>query len=220
MTNNNHKSISGMPSLSLFRLSLYLRYVKALECKGVESVSSKELSHRFSISSALVRKDLGFLGSLGKRGVGYDIAVLKNGLISALGIDKHWNVALVGAGRLGTALVRYTRRAEGPFRIAAILDKYPQRMTKARDLDMEVLHIDSLPEAVQERDIKIGIISVPGSAAQDVADKLVAAGVGAILNFAPAYIEAPDGIFVHNVDFIVYLENLAHHINTNSDIAD
>ena len=184
-----------------------------LEQEGRKTISSKELADKFSISAALVRKDLGFFGAFGKAGVGYEVSGLKDSLLNALGLKRAWRVAIVGAGRLGLALARHKGLAESKFEIAAIVDKYPGRTIDGRDSGLEVLHIDDLPRVVAERDIELGIIAVPGPSAQEAADVIVQAGLKAILNFAPAHIDVPPGIFVRNVDFTIYLENLAYYVN-------
>lgn len=203
---------SGISDLSLFRLSLYLRHLASLEALGKRTVSSKELADTFSVSAALVRKDLGFFGAFGKRGVGYNVSVLRVDLLKALGLNRAWRVAIVGAGRLGIALAKHKSLFQTAFEIAAVFDKYPERATSKEETSLEVLHTDRLAEIVRQRDIKLGIIAVPGHGAQDVADSLVDVGVKAIINFAPAHIKVPEGVYVRNVDFTIYLENLAYYV--------
>ena len=204
---------SRISSLTLFRLSLYLRCLGELENEGKETVSSKELADKFSISSALVRKDLGLFGAFGKAGVGYKVKSLKDALLNELGLERVWKVAIVGAGRLGLALARHKGLAQSKFKIVAIFDKYPEKTIAGRDSGLEVLHVDDLPRVAKERNIELGIIAVPGASAQEAADSIARAGIKAILNFAPTHIDVSRGIFVHNVDFTIYLENLAYYIN-------
>ncbi|MBN1593061.1 MAG: redox-sensing transcriptional repressor Rex [Candidatus Coatesbacteria bacterium] len=202
-----------MSTLALFRVSLYLRRLAELEQEGVEKTSSRELGERFSISAASVRKDLGFFGAFGRAGIGYEVHGLRESLMGILGLERTWKVAIVGAGRLGRALAKHKGLAESKFEISALLDKFPDKTLGEGELKLEILHIDVLPEVAHERDIEIGIIAVPGPDAQDAANSIVAAGLKAILNFAPARIKVPPGVFVHNVDFTIYLENLAYFVN-------
>ncbi len=204
---------SRISSLTLFRASLYLRCLGELENQGKETVSSKELADKFSISSALVRKDLGLFGEFGKAGIGYGVKSLKDALLNELGLKRVWKVAIIGAGRLGLALARHKRLAQSSFKIAAIFDKYPEKTIAGRDSGLEVLRVGDLPRVARERGIELGIIAVPGASAQEAADAIVQAGLKAILNFAPTHINVPKGIFVHNVDFTIYLENLAYYVN-------
>jgi len=194
-------------------MSLYLRCLGDLEHEGKETVSSKELAEKFSISSALVRKDLGLFGAFGTAGVGYGVKSLRDALLNELGLKRAWKVAIVGAGRLGLALARHKGLAQSRFKIVAIFDKYPEKTIAGGDSGLEVLRIADLPEVVNERGIELGIIAVPGASAQEAADTIVQAGLKAILNFAPTHINVPQGVFVHNVDFTIYLENLAYYVN-------
>ncbi len=200
-------------SLTLFRTSLYIRYLASLEADGKQTISSREIADEFSISAASVRKDLGLFGAFGKAGIGYYVKSLREALVQKLGLKRKWNVAIVGAGRLGTALSRYKGLAESAFQVAAIFDKYPETTAAKRDSGLDVFHVDELPRLVNERCIELGIIAVPASGAQDAASTIAQAGIKAILNFAPTHIDVPQGIFVHNVDFTIYLENLAYYAN-------
>jgi len=202
---------SRASSLTLFRISLYIRYLAVLESEGRQTISSREIADKFFISAASVRKDLGLFGAFGKAGIGYYVKGLREALLQKLGLKRKWNVAIVGAGRLGTALSRYKGLAESAFQVVAIVDKYPETTTARRDSGLEVFHVDELPQLVNDRCIELGIIAVPASGAQDAATTLVEAGIKAILNFAPTHIDVPQGIFVHNVDFTIYLENLAYY---------
>ena len=184
-----------------------------LEQAGRKTSSSKELADKFSISAASVRKDLGFFGAFGKAGIGYEVSGLKDSLLDVLGLKRIWKVAIVGAGRIGLALARHKGLTKSKFEIAAVLDKYPGRTIDGEDSGLEILHIDDLPSVAKEMDIEIGVIEVPGPNAQEAADAIVQAGLKAILNFAPTHIDVPPGIFVHNVDFTIYLENLAYYVN-------
>ena len=192
---------------------MYLRYLTNLESAGRQTVSSKELADEFSISSALVRKDLGLFRAFGKAGIGYDVKGLKDSLLTMLGLKRAWKAAIIGAGRLGLALARHKGLTESKFKIAAIFDKYPERTAAKVDSSLEVLYMDDLPRVVRERGIELGIIAVPGASAQEAAETVVKAGIRAILNFAPTHINVPPGIFVRNVDITIYLENLAYYVN-------
>ena len=219
-SHQNDKHQDELSPLTLVRLSLYLRHAMLLENRGKTTVSSKELARRFSISAALVRKDLGLLGGFGRRGVGYEIDVLKRGIRTGLGLTRTWRVAIVGAGRIGVALYKHKAPEQSGFEVIAIFDKFPQRSVGVRDEDLEVLPMAALPETVTQRSVDIGIIAVPGKSAQEAADKLVEAGLRAILNFAPAHISVPEHVFVSNLDYTIYLEGLAHRLNRELNLTD
>ncbi|MBN2207770.1 MAG: redox-sensing transcriptional repressor Rex [Candidatus Coatesbacteria bacterium] len=199
--------------MTLLRASLYLRYLTSLENEGRQTISSKELADEFSVSAALVRKDLGLFGAFGKAGIGYDVKGLKDSLLTTLGLKRAWKAAIVGAGRLGLALAGHKGLLESRFKIAAIFDKYPERTAAKTDSSLEVLPVDDLPRVVRERGIELGIIAVPGASAQEAAETAVKAGIRAILNFAPTHINVPQGVFVRSVDITIYLENLAYYVN-------
>jgi redox-sensing transcriptional repressor len=199
-----------IPEKTVTRLSIYLRCLEELETDGITSVSSKRLAERFGLNSAQVRKDLAYFGQFGVRGLGYNISELKHNLERILGLKQDWEVTLVGAGHLGSALVAYKGFGARGFRLSTAFDTDPSKVGQAIG-DVPVLDVSRLVPTVRRRRVKIAIIAVPATAAQSVADLLVEAGVTAILNFAPAQIAAPPGVKVQNVDLSVLLKTLSYH---------
>src|SRR5262245_58923685 len=175
--------ISKIPEMTVRRLSIYSRCLAQLDEDGVKTVSSQELAERFHLNSAQVRKDLAYFGEFGIRGIGYYVANLRAELQRLLGLDRAWRVVLVGFGNLGSALYHYRGFARQGFHIAAIVDDDPAKSGRIVD-ELPILPSSDLPRVVKQQSIQIGVIAVPAEAAQAVAERLVAAGVRAILNFA------------------------------------
>ncbi len=200
----------GIPDATVARLPVYLRALHTLADLGQATVSSEELATSAGVNSAKLRKDLSHLGSYGTRGVGYDVALLVDSISRALGLNQRWAVALIGVGNLGHALAGYGGFASRGFRIAALLDADPHRVGE-RLAGLTVRHIDELDREVAEHGVSIGVIATPAPAAQEVCDRLVAAGVTSILNFAPCVLAVPDGVDVRKVDLSIELQILSFH---------
>jgi redox-sensing transcriptional repressor len=200
-----------IPEMTIRRLSVYTRCLLQLEEDGVETVSSQDLAERFNLNSAQVRKDLAYFGEFGVRGIGYYVAGLKAELQKILGLDREWQVALVGFGNLGSALVRYRGFSRQGFRIVAIFDDDPAKIGRAVD-GVPVFASTDLAREVKARGIQIAIVAVPTESAQTVTDQLVAAGIKAVLNFAPARLKAPDDVRLKNVDLSIELETLSFYL--------
>jgi redox-sensing transcriptional repressor len=162
------------------------------------------------VNAAKVRKDLSYLGSYGTRGVGYDVEYLLFQMQRELGLTHDWPVAIVGVGNLGHALANYGGFVDRGFPVRALVDADPRRVGE-RVGDLTIDHIDDLPTIVAEREIAIGVIATPASAAQDVAERLVAAGVTSVLNFAPAVLSVPATVFLRKVDLAVELQILSFY---------
>ncbi|MFA5027454.1 MAG: redox-sensing transcriptional repressor Rex, partial [Candidatus Methylomirabilota bacterium] len=192
------------------RLSIYLRCLEELETNGVATISSRQLAERFGLNSAQVRKDLAYFGQFGVRGLGYHIPELKHNLERILGLKQDWEVALVGVGNLGSALIAYKGFGARGFRIGLAFDASPQRVGQ-KIQEVEIQGTDRLVSTIRRRRVKIAVIAVPAAAAQSVADLLVEAGVTAILNFAPAQLTVSAGVKVQNVDLSVLLKTLSYH---------
>ena len=197
--------------MTIRRLSLYTRCLAQLEEDGIKTISSQGFAERFQLNSAQVRKDLAYFGEFGVRGIGYYVSSLRAELQKILGLDREWRVALVGFGNLGSALFRYRGFAREGFRVAAIVDDDPAKLGRTAN-GLAILPLAELPRAVKQSGIQIGVIAVPAEAAQLVADRLVAAGVRAILNFAPARLRVPREVRLQNVDLSIELENLSFHL--------
>lgn len=179
-------------------------------------MSSESLAELTGVNAAKVRKDLSHLGTFGTRGVGYDVRQLLHRISQILGLTKDWEVVIVGFGNLGAALSGYRGFAERGFRVAAVVDNDPGKVGRKAG-PVKVTHLDELPELVATSDIKIGIIATPARAAQEVADRLVGAGVRSILNFAPAVINVPEAVWVRKVDLSTELQILSFHLQAVED---
>jgi redox-sensing transcriptional repressor len=203
--------IYKIPEATVMRLSIYSRFLHQLSGEGIEKVSSGEIAVGAGVSSAQVRKDLAYFGEFGTRGVGYKVDELYGHLLKILGLDHKWNVIIVGAGKVGSALALYQGFKERGFTISAVLDVDKSRIgTKLEQVEIEPMEV--LNQRVKENNINIGIVTVPASVAQDVTDKMVAAGVKAILNFSPRVLKVPNYVILRNVDLSVNLEVLSFNL--------
>jgi redox-sensing transcriptional repressor len=200
----------GIPEATIARLPVYLRALFALADRGTASVSSEELATATGVNSAKVRKDLSHLGSYGIRGVGYDVDYLVYQVSRALGLTQDWPVIIVGAGNLGRALANYGGFASRGFRVAALVDSDPAAVGLVI-AGHKVRSADDIESIVAGGAVMIGVIATPALAAQDICDRLVAAGVTSILNFAPVVLSVPDGVDVRKVDLSIELQILAFH---------
>jgi redox-sensing transcriptional repressor len=209
---------SRVPDATVARLATYLRVLSTIADRGVVTVSSEELAAAAGVNSAKLRKDLSYLGSYGIRGVGYDVTTLTDQISRTLGLTVHRSVALIGVGNLGQALAGYAGFATRGFRIAALLDADPGRIG-ARLRGLVVRDIAELDEVVAENAIAIGVLAVPASAAQDVCDRLVTAGVSSILNFAPVVLNVPPHVHLRKVDLAAELQILSFHETRKSAAA-
>lgn len=199
-----------IPEATVARLPVYLRVLQQLCGQKLSTVSSERLAEASGVNPPKVRKDLSFLGSYGTRGVGYDIEYLIYQISRELGLTQDWPVALVGFGNLGQALAGYKGFGQRGFKIGAIFDiDTARRGEKVGTLKIE--HTDELDSSLRQKGIVIGIIATPAAAAQETAERLVAAGVRSILNFAPSVLTVPSGIHVRQVDLSVELQILAFY---------
>jgi len=209
----------SIPEATVGRLPRYLQALVGLAAGGTSVVSSEELALAAGVTSAKVRKDLSHLGSYGTRGVGYDVAYLIHQIRRELGLTQDWGIAIAGIGNLGHALANYKGFAARGFRVAALVDADREKIGE-RVGELEVVHIDDLPELVREQSIAIGLIATPATAVQDVADRMVAAGIRSILNFAPAPVAAPPGVSIRSVDLAVELQILAYYEQRKAALDD
>jgi len=204
-----------LPEATVSRLPVYLRVLTGMAERGVVTVSSDQLATGAGVNSAKLRKDLSHLGSYGIRGVGYDVEYLIYQVSRALGLTQDWPVVIVGAGNLGRALANYGGFATRGFRIAALLDSDPAVVGTPVGR-LAVRHSDDLEDVVSEHKVAIGAIATPAASAQGVCDRLVAAGVTSILNFAPVVLNVADGVDVRKVDLSIELQILAFHAQRRS----
>jgi redox-sensing transcriptional repressor len=211
---NDAKSKSESPSNDaappavVSRLSLYLRELQHLIRDGKETTSSSQLGQLLGFSDAQVRKDLAYFGHFGHPGIGYRCDELVTAIRRILGTDREWPVALIGTGNLGTALLGYKGFGNQGFRLIAAFDVDAGKVGGSI-LGVPILHLDQLAEAIAEHSIKLGLIAVPAPAAQGVADKLVAAGIRGIVNFAPVTLVLPPNVSQVGVDLAIELEQLS-----------
>lgn len=194
------------------RLSLYLRCLTQLESEGRKTVSSQEMADLVQLNPAQIRKDLAYFGELGIRGVGYDVASLRSHLIHTMGLDQTRRVVIAGAGNLGRALANYPAFYQEGFTIVAILDSDPQKIGKTAPQGIPIVAMDEVDRVVREMNVDIGVLAVPAGAAQEVYDRMVAAGIRSIMNFAPTHIREQKNVKLKTVDLRVCLECLSFHL--------
>jgi redox-sensing transcriptional repressor len=204
----SRRAVKRIADSTVRRLSIYLRYLEDAEGRGVQTISSDELARRGGTTSAQVRKDLSFFGSFGKRGLGYAVPELAARLRQILGLERHWRVIIVGAGKIGAALAGYRGFQQRGFQVIGAYDTNPEKV--GRQLDGVTIN----EMAQLERDIArdrphIAILAIPGDEAQRVVDRLVRAGVRAILNFAPVQLQVPGEVALKTVNMAMELEGLS-----------
>ena len=226
----NHQ-LSGKPVLALYfvrasvmkrekiselttnRLSVYLRCLNELAAAGIKTVSSQELAEQFNLNSAQIRKDLGYFGEFGVRGVGYFIDDLRTHLTKILGLDKPHHVGIVGAGRLGTALANYNGLGRSNFKVVALFDNDKDKVGLRVGPSRILVHdVKKIAKVVRDEEIDVAVIAVPARVSQRVLNQIMAAGVKAILNFAPAPLTGRLGVKVKTVDLTTSLESLSYFL--------
>jgi redox-sensing transcriptional repressor len=199
-----------IPEATVARLPVYLRILSDQLEHAVVTMSSEELAELAGVNAAKVRKDLSYLGSYGTRGVGYDVEYLLFQMSRELGLTKDWHVVIAGLGNLGHALANYGGFGDRGFPVAALVDADP-RVVGTVINGITVRHVDEMDDIAREHQIAIGIIATPASAAQEVADRLIAAGVSSILNFAPTIVTVPPEVSLRKVDLAVELQILSFY---------
>ncbi len=200
----------GIPEATVARLPIYLRALTSLGDRDVVTASSEDLASAAGVNSAKLRKDLSYLGTYGTRGVGYDVNYLRYQIAREIGLTQDWSVVIVGIGNLGRALANYSGFASRGFQVVALIDSDPERVGE-RIGELTVSSLEDLDAILRSESVSIGVIATPAGAAQDVCDRLVEAGVGSILNFAPAVLTVPDSVDVRKVDLSIELQILAYH---------
>jgi redox-sensing transcriptional repressor len=190
------------------RLSAYLRFLEDFEARGLSTISSDELAKRGGTTSAQVRKDLSFFGSFGKRGLGYSVPELAGQLREILGLGKEWRVIIVGAGKIGAALAQYRGFRQRGFVILAAYDNNPEKIGRTLE-GIPVRDIEQLEKDIPRDKADIVVLTVPGDQAQALLDRVVKAGIKAVLNFAPTQLQAPADVTVKTVNMAMELEGLS-----------
>ena len=204
--------IEPVPEATSHRLSLLLRSLRGLESAGVHTASSYDIAARFSLNSAQIRKDLAQFGEFGVRGVGYRVGALKTHLKILMGLDVTRALGIAGAGNLGQALADSRNFNSEGFRVAALFDVDGRKVGGRSRTGVPIRDIQALESSVEELQIEIGILAVPAEGALPLAQRMAAAGVGALLNFAPVTVPALPGMLVKNVDLTFFLENLSFQL--------
>lgn len=198
------------------RLPVYLRYLNDLNKREVATVSSQELGQKLDLNPAQIRKDLAYFGDFGRKGIGYDVSYLIEKIRHILNLDQQINAVLVGAGNLGHALSNYNLYLRENIKIVAVFDENPKKIG-TRISTLTVQPMDEISDTIKSKNIRIGIITVPDVEAQNVADRLIASGIEAILNFAPTILKAPARIRIHAADFTTDLLSLAYYLDNGKD---
>ena len=202
--------------LTANRLSLYLRFLTQLQEQGTATVSSRAIAEALGLGSAQVRRDLASFGGFGVRGVGYDVERLRGELERILGLDRTLKVVIVGAGNLGNALADYPGFVGGGMKVVALLDVDPSKVGELTRGGLRIHHLDELA-ALAEQGVDVGVVAVPAEDAQGVVDRLVEAGIRAVLNFAPVRPRVPDGFRCKSVDLTLELESLSFFLAAAAD---
>jgi redox-sensing transcriptional repressor len=195
------------------RLSKYYRTLQNAIAQEKPTISSEEIARINGLTAAQVRKDLSFFGAFGRRGLGYNVVDLHRNISQILGLHRTWNVCLVGAGNIGTALVHFRQFQDQGFLFKLILDNDTSKLG-SKIGDLEVQDLEQCDDLVKRERIKIAVVAVPAPAAQKVVDRLVQAGVKAILNFAPVTILVPPGVFVRNENMAIEIEALSYALTS------
>jgi len=198
-----------IPRKTIYRLSIYLRCLARLRENGIGTVSSEALAKAAGVKPTQLRKDLAYFGTFGTRGLGYDVADLFRKISEELGTSRLQPVILVGVGHLGLALVSYRGFEKEGFEIVAAFDAEPSRK-RDKEIKQPIYGMDELAEFVQRQNVKMAILTVPAIAAQEVANRLIGAGITGILNFSPIVLSVPEEVMVNNVNLAIELENLSY----------
>ena len=205
--------MNPVPDVVVSRLPLYLRDLTQLQAQGSEVVSSRELGTRLGVTPAQIRKDLSYFGRFGRQGRGYNIRYLIQELRQVLGLDREWNTALVGVGRLGRAILNYPGFRTQGFHIVAAFDSNPEAVGQ-RMSDLVVQSMSELEEAIRSRAVDIVILAVPATQAQTVVDRLAKCAVRAILNYAPVRVQTPREMQVRDIDPVLALQSMTFYLKT------
>lgn len=209
------KKQSKIPESAIRRLSLYFHHLATLKELGVETISSREIATVYGLEPFQVRKDLSYFGAFGRRGRGYSVSRLMEKLGAILGLDRSWNMCLVGAGNIGLAMYRYQEFKQRGFNIVAVFDSDPKKAGQALKPGMIIQPMDDIEQTVSQKKIQIGIIAVPPQAAQAAVDRLINAGIKAILFFPSSQVSVPKGTALRRVNLGLDLEFLSYALTNN-----
>ena len=200
-----------IPDIIIGRLPVYLRALQRMADRGMRTTSSQELGDNVGISAAQIRKDISQFGEFGKQGTGYSIPFLMDKLRSILKVDRMWDIALVGAGDMGHTLSRYQGFRDRGFHIVMVFDNDPTKIGEKID-GFVIEDAAGMVEKIRSAGIKVAMITAPASSAQEIADKLIQAGVKSILNYAPIHLVVPEGIRVQHIDPAIHLQRMTYYL--------
>lgn len=203
--------VEKISELTTNRLSVYLRCLNTLAATGIKTTSSDDLAKRFHLNSAQIRKDLAYFGEFGVRGVGYYVETLRDHLIKILGLDNEHRVCIIGSGRLGTALADYYEFTNTNFSVVALFDTDKAKIGQKIG-NTKVYDIKKFTEVVEKEGIDVAVIAVPATHAQNVLELVTAAGIKAIMNFAPIPLKAEENVKIRTVDLTISLESLSYFL--------
>lgn len=201
-----------IPDIIIGRLPIYLRALQRLSEKGILTTSSQELGEIIGISAAQIRKDISQFGEFGKQGTGYSIPFLIERLRDILKVNRVWEVVIVGMGDIGHALARYNGFANRGFHISMVFDNDPAKIGQKVG-EFEIFDTATLAERIKQSKIKIAMLTVPATSAQEMADQLVKAGIKAILNYAPTSLNVPRGVYVQHTDPVTHLQRMTYYLD-------
>lgn len=201
-----------IPNIVIARLPIYLRALNRMLQQGRQVTSSQELGERLGISAAQIRKDLSQFGEFGKQGTGYNIEFLAKKIQEILKLDRVWDVAVIGAGDIGHAIINYGGFHQRGFQAVMIFDNNPDKIGK-KISNITIQDISTMKEQIQEKEIKIAMVAVPAEHAQNVVDQLVDAGIKAILNYAPVSLSVPPDVKVQHIDPAVHLQSMTYYLD-------
>lgn len=200
-----------IPEIIVGRLPIYLQALEHMQRNGIETTSSQELGDAINISAAQIRKDLSQFGEFGKQGKGYSVPYLVEQLRTILNVNRVWDIVVIGAGNLGHAIANYQGFRDHGFQVAMIFDNDPKRVgTKIGNFLVQ--DMENLIPMVEQAGIKVAMLTVPASAAQEVTENLVKAGIKSILNYAPITLSVPEGVHVQNVDPVIFLQRMTYYL--------
>ncbi len=203
-----------IPTATILRLSIYHRYLQSLMERGTQVVSSAQLANGTNVNAAQLRKDLSYFGRFGVRGVGYNVSKLLEQIKEILGLGKSWNMALIGAGNIGKALLQHKHFENQGYNFVLVFDKAHYRVGREIIPGMKVQHVKNLKEAAHTIPIDLAVLAVPASEAQEMANAVIDAGINGILNFAPVRLKVPKHVALQHVDFTTLLDTLTYALST------
>jgi redox-sensing transcriptional repressor len=206
-----------IPGKTIYRLSIYHRCLHRLEENEIETVSSTGLAKAAGVNPSQLRRDLGYLGTFGTRGLGYPVAELGEAIREVLGREHLQPVILVGVGNLGSALLRYDGFQKEGFEVLAAFDSAPEQVVR-RGMNVPVHHVDKMAAMIEQEGVKLAVLSVPGAHAQEVANNLVEAGIQGILNFSPTVLQVPESVTVNSVDLALELEQVSFFVKNEGPV--